>query len=186
MTLLALLIFKIRYVCCFENCLFVSNLPWLLICRCSKMMQENSAPEATNRGNFGMTEILQFLKIARDYYSIVQFTTMYIMSSTIFKVFFFLSKFLIMIVVSSWNIFQERSCYDLICFWRWYLSLIEFLIQFKDAWKIEMADKCWYQRFQPLLNGLNPNPNKDNFYHGDSIYVTKPSWIRINQECFVL
>ena len=52
------------------------------------MMQENSAPEATNRGNFGMTEILQFLKIARDYYSIVQFTTMYIMSSTIFKVFF--------------------------------------------------------------------------------------------------
>ena len=87
-TLLALLIFKIRYVCCFENCLFVSNLPWLLICRCSKMMQENSAPEATNRGNFGMTEILQFLKIARDYYSIVQFTTMYIMSSTIFKVFF--------------------------------------------------------------------------------------------------
>ena len=92
-TLLALLIFKIRYVCCFENCLFVSNLPWLLICRCSKMMQENSAPEATNRGNFGMTEILQFLKIARDYYSIVQFTTMYIMSSTIFKVFFFFPSF---------------------------------------------------------------------------------------------
>ena len=103
-----------------------------------------------------------------------------------FQGLFFLSKFLIMIVVSSWNIFQERSCYDLIGFWRWCLSLIEFLIQSKDAWKIEVADKCWYQRFQPLLNGLNPNPNRDNFYHGDSIYVTKPSWIRINEECFVL
>ena len=103
-----------------------------------------------------------------------------------FQGLFFLSKFLIMIVVSSWNIFQERSCYDLIGFWRWCLSLIEFLIQSKDAWKIEVADKCWYQRFQPLLNGLKPNPNKDNFYHGDSIYVTKPSWIRINEECFVL
>ena len=86
-----------------------------------------------------------------------------------FQGLFFLSKFLIMIVVSSWNIFQERSCYDLICFWRWYLSLIEFLIQSKDAWKIEVADKCWYQRFQPLLNGLNPNPTRDNFYHGESI-----------------
>ena len=103
-----------------------------------------------------------------------------------FQGLFFLSKFLIMIVVSSWNIFQERSCYDLIGFWRWCLSLIEFLIQSKDAWKIEVADKCWYQRFQPLLNGLNPNPTRDNFYHGDSIYVTKPSWIRINQKCFVL
>ena len=86
-----------------------------------------------------------------------------------FQGLFFLSKFLIMIVVSSWNIFQERSCYDLIGFWRWCLSLIEFLIQSKDAWKNEVTDKCWYQHFQPLLNGLNPNPTRDNFYHGESI-----------------
>ena len=81
-----LLFFKIVCLCPIMLCIYLF------------VVAENDArkfcPEATNRGNFGMTEILQFLKIARDY-SIVQFTTMYIMSSTIFKVFF--SKFLIII-----------------------------------------------------------------------------------------